>query len=281
MASNEEEYRPESYYIPPNFTDAGGVLGGRIGKRNAIELFLLCGPLGYIEYKLLPVLFSSAQTIIIIAMFTLVPLAALCVFGIGGESLSQHAFAFFRFRKKRRVLHYREFSVDKEKIAGAESKIDRFFEDVASYGLVKALTNISDSNSRTAIDADRFSRKGKEQNDGKGKFKSLIHSKPSKSKRKESKSNQDDIDAEYADDRYEKVANEQYDASDNYESDTSYYGNYDDYDETLSASNRRSVQTIKRKPKKKKKSFAAGIISSANAERILRALELGDDDEDY
>lgn len=47
----DEEIRPEVYYIPENFDDAGGVLGGHFSTRNAIEMVVLCGPLGIVEYK--------------------------------------------------------------------------------------------------------------------------------------------------------------------------------------------------------------------------------------
>lgn len=108
----EDEARPEIYYIPENFEDAGGVLGGHFSTRNAIELCVLCGPLAVIEYK---IFFGGAinlgpQTSIIIMLFTIVPLAALAAFGIGGESLSQILMAYIRFSRKRRKLSYIEFS---------------------------------------------------------------------------------------------------------------------------------------------------------------------------
>ena len=35
----DEEIRPEVYYIPENFDDAGGVLGGHFSTRNAIRTY--------------------------------------------------------------------------------------------------------------------------------------------------------------------------------------------------------------------------------------------------
>ena len=49
----DEEIRPEVYYIPENFDDAGGVLGGHFSTRNAIEMVVLCGPLGIVELSLI------------------------------------------------------------------------------------------------------------------------------------------------------------------------------------------------------------------------------------
>lgn len=110
--ATEEEVRPEIYYIPDNFEEAGGVLGGHFSTRNVIELCVLCGPLGIIEYNLFfdgPI-HIGIQTAIIIMLFTIVPLAALAAFGIGGESLSQILMAYIRFSRKRRKLSYIEFS---------------------------------------------------------------------------------------------------------------------------------------------------------------------------
>ena len=85
----DEEIRPEVYYIPENFDDAGGVLGGHFSTRNAIEMVVLCGPLGIVEYKVFfEFLHVGLQFGLITMMFTIVPLAALAAFGIGGESLS-------------------------------------------------------------------------------------------------------------------------------------------------------------------------------------------------
>lgn len=107
----DEEIRPEVYYIPENFDDAGGVLGGHFSTRNAIEMVVLCGPLGIVEYKVFfEFLHVGLQFGLITMMFTIVPLAALAAFGIGGESLSQILMAYIRFIRKRRKLSYVEFT---------------------------------------------------------------------------------------------------------------------------------------------------------------------------
>ena len=49
--SNEEA--PQVYYIPGNYEDSGGVLGGRLGTRNAVELCVICGPIAFLEFKFL------------------------------------------------------------------------------------------------------------------------------------------------------------------------------------------------------------------------------------
>lgn len=68
----DEEIRPEVYYIPENFDDAGGVLGGHFSTRNAIEMVVLCGPLGIVEYKVFfELLHVGLQFGLITMMFTI------------------------------------------------------------------------------------------------------------------------------------------------------------------------------------------------------------------
>lgn len=99
----EEEAKQEVYYIPDNYDDAGGVLGGRFKTRNAIETAVICGPILFLETK---ILHFSWQVNISIGLITILPLLFLCAFGIGGESLSQIFTAYTTFRKKRRTLSY-------------------------------------------------------------------------------------------------------------------------------------------------------------------------------
>lgn len=266
MPSNEDEYRPESYHIPPNFTDAGGVFGGRIGKRNAVELLFLCGPLLLLEIKILPLLPFSTQTKIIIGLFTLAPLAFLCAFGIGGESLSQHASAFIQFRRKRRTLHYREFSIDKKKLVGAETKMDRFFENASSYGFVKALSMTLDSSQRVALDTEDPTEKRKKDKADKAKN-------PQKEKKKKdntkqhSNYNQTDIDTYDLGEDIATLNDRQEDSLALVHSDKQ---------------NRRDTgsETKQRKQTGQRKSFTAGILSAAYREKLLQAFEL-DDESDY
>ena len=133
--ATEDEIRPEIYYIPDNFEDAGGVLGGHFSTRNAIELCVLCGPIAIIEYKLFfgGFLHIGAQTAIIIMMVSLIPLGALAAFGIGGESLSQILMAYIRFTRKRRKLSYIEFS-DLKKAAVESITFDMILDAFSADG---------------------------------------------------------------------------------------------------------------------------------------------------
>ena len=109
MAKSEEKDTHQVYYIPWNYDEAGGVFGGKIKTRNAIECFVLCAPLAFLEYKLLH---FSIEINIIVAMVTILPLMFLSLFGIGGETLSQILFSFVHFRRRRRILSYTAFSDD-------------------------------------------------------------------------------------------------------------------------------------------------------------------------
>lgn len=133
--ATEDEIRPEIYYIPDNFEDAGGVLGGHFSTRNAIELCVLCGPIAIIEYKLFfgGFLHVEVQTAIIIMMVSLIPLGALAAFGIGGESLSQILMAYIRFTRKRRKLSYIEFS-DLKKAAVESITFDMILDAFSADG---------------------------------------------------------------------------------------------------------------------------------------------------
>lgn len=139
----EEDIRPEVYYIPENFEDAGGVLGGRLTTRNAIEMAVLCGPLAFIETKLFfGVLNLGLQLSAIIMMFTIVPLAALAAFGIGGESLSQLLLAYIRFSHKRRKLSYVEFTDKLVLYSSNLMSLDGILDSISSDGIKGTLLKI-------------------------------------------------------------------------------------------------------------------------------------------
>lgn len=131
----DEEIRPEVYYIPENFDDAGGVLGGHFSTRNAIEMVVLCGPLGIVEYKVFfEFLHVGLQFGLITMMFTIVPLATLAAFGIGGESLSQILMAYIRFIRKRRKLSYVEFTDKMVAYDTAFWSLNGILDSIASEG---------------------------------------------------------------------------------------------------------------------------------------------------
>ena len=135
MDNELDNQSPSTYYIPPNYEDAGGVFGGKFSTRNAIEMAIFCGPLAWIEYH---VLHFSIQTNICIAMITILPLLALCAFGIGGESLSQRLFAYVRFLRHRRKLTYMGFS-DADALQKTKMSFDQILDSIAAEGLLKTL----------------------------------------------------------------------------------------------------------------------------------------------
>ena len=252
MANEEEEYRPETYYIPNNFKDAGGVLGGKLGKRNAVELFVICGPIALIEFKLLFPFISSMETKIIIGMVTLLPLALLCAFGIGGESLSQMVLSYIRFKKGRRTLHYRSFTKPEDVGSiSANSKFEKFMSDANSAGFMQAMKNFSASSSEDkkkeqgmAVSNDDANDIDDEENDDTAGYSERRHTERTSSKSK---------------------VPEQSRAS---KSDSNY-------------ASRKKTGSTKRAPvdDRSRRSRGSGLISSATKEMLLRKLELGDDDD--
>lgn len=93
----------EVYHIPNNFTDAGRVMG-LFELRNLIEAVLLALPTLYLCIVLLP---FSLTPKIIITLSIVVPLAGFGLIGISDDSLTRWLAAWWRWRRRRRVLFYR------------------------------------------------------------------------------------------------------------------------------------------------------------------------------
>jgi hypothetical protein len=93
----------ESYVIPPNFTDAGRVLG-MFETRNLIEAVVLTVPIAYFSLALLP---FSLTTKLIVTISLAVPIGGFGLIGIGGDSLSRWLKSWWIWRKQRRYIFYR------------------------------------------------------------------------------------------------------------------------------------------------------------------------------
>ena len=93
----------EVYHIPNNFTDAGRVMG-LFELRNLVEAVLLALPALYLCIALLP---FSLTPKIIITLSVVVPLAGIGLIGISDDSLTRWLVAWWRWRRRRRVLFYR------------------------------------------------------------------------------------------------------------------------------------------------------------------------------
>lgn len=138
--NDDSEVTPEDYIIPPNYEDAGGVFGGKLKTRNAIEAAVIAGPLAYMEFHVLK---FSWSTNIIIMMFTLIPLTAGCLFGINKESITQYIFAYIRFRRHRRILHYDSFTDVSEKLSKKAWTVDSMLDYIAANGLKQTFMRIT------------------------------------------------------------------------------------------------------------------------------------------
>ena len=93
----------EVYHIPNNFTDAGRVMG-LFELRNLVEAVLLALPALYLCIALLPI---SLTPKIIITRSVVVPWAGIGLIGISDDSLTRWLAAWWRWRRRRRVLFYR------------------------------------------------------------------------------------------------------------------------------------------------------------------------------
>ena len=92
------------YAIPANYTDSGKLLGGMLETRNAVETVFLVILVGYPEFFWL----SMAATMkIVVMVLTIIPLAAVSLMGIDGDSLFQYLGHIVRFFINRRKLHFR------------------------------------------------------------------------------------------------------------------------------------------------------------------------------
>lgn len=88
------------YIIPPDFIQSGTLFGGLVKFRNALEAAVLAFLAGFPVLKL----HIGLTAKIIILCLTALPLGALGLAGINGESLSSFIFGFLKFLKNRRVL---------------------------------------------------------------------------------------------------------------------------------------------------------------------------------
>jgi len=90
------------YHIPANFTDAGRLLG-LFEIRNAIEAVILGIPM--LLLGLVAPFDLTAKIIVTLALF--VPAAGFALIGLGDDCLSRHIHAWWRWRKKKRIITYR------------------------------------------------------------------------------------------------------------------------------------------------------------------------------
>ena len=92
------------YMIPANYTDSGKLFGGMLEVRNTIETAFLLLLFGYPQLFWIPM---SAGVKIVVMTVTLLPLGAVCLMGIGGDSLLRFVTHVAVFLARRRKLHLR------------------------------------------------------------------------------------------------------------------------------------------------------------------------------
>ena len=102
MPKHREEERPDVYYIPPNYVDSSGVLGGMFRLRNAIEACVLGLAIG-LPVNQMSVGFSATIRISILVCAVLPPMFFAAI-GIMGLSLTEFIYFALRFLVRRRIV---------------------------------------------------------------------------------------------------------------------------------------------------------------------------------
>lgn len=94
-----------TYIIPPNFEEAGGVFGGMFKLRNVIEAIII----GLILFKggSIALSFFDLTIRIILFVIILLPVIMISLIGINDESLTEYIQSVYFFKKRRRKLSYR------------------------------------------------------------------------------------------------------------------------------------------------------------------------------
>ena len=118
MAEKEEE-KAAVFFIPDNYTNSGGLLGGMLKLRNVIEALIFGGVVGGLEYLLIDIDLLYKVMLII---FTAIPLAIVSLIGFKGDSFSQFLLAIFIFLKDKRKMRYRSIKKDEPSAKTKSSK---------------------------------------------------------------------------------------------------------------------------------------------------------------
>ena len=115
---DDKEYS-NRYLIPANYTDSGKLFGGLLEVRNTIETVFLLLMFGYPQLFWIPM---SAAVRIVVMTITLLPLGAVGLMGIGGDSLLRYATHMAVFFTRRRKLHLRRIGYRHENCKGLHAR---------------------------------------------------------------------------------------------------------------------------------------------------------------
>ena len=105
MSKDTDEGEGNVYIIPGNFEEAGGVFGGIFRLRNTVEASIIAFIFFNIEKFLMQLIPITAYIVIMIV--TILPTTIIALIGIKGDSLIEFVIHYFKFRKQKRVLHFR------------------------------------------------------------------------------------------------------------------------------------------------------------------------------
>ena len=115
---DDKEYS-NTYLIPANYTDSGKLFGGMLEVRNTIETVFLLLLFGYPQLAWIPM---SAGVKIVVMSVTLLPLGAVGLMGIGGDSLLRFVTHMAVFFARRRKLHFRRIGYRYENVKKKASR---------------------------------------------------------------------------------------------------------------------------------------------------------------
>ena len=93
-----------TYHIPANYTDAGRLFG-LFPIHNAVEAAILAVPTLFLCFRLPP---FALTTNIVITLVLVVPTAGFALIGLGDDSLSRFLAAWWRWKRGKRIITFRE-----------------------------------------------------------------------------------------------------------------------------------------------------------------------------
>lgn len=103
----EQEEKPDSYFIPDNFTDSGRILNGMFETRKLLEAVGIGAVLYFIEKNLIYLPMENKAVAVLIMLCTISPIVIMALIGLNGDCLSVFIKTVFTFIKDKRKLRFR------------------------------------------------------------------------------------------------------------------------------------------------------------------------------
>lgn len=107
----EEEERPESYFIPDNYTESGRLFNGMFDTRKFFEAAIITVVIGFLEKVIIYDTAVNKTTPTLIMIATLMPIFFVCLIGINGDPFTVFVRSLFTFLKNRRKMRFKRIVV--------------------------------------------------------------------------------------------------------------------------------------------------------------------------